>query len=140
MMLNVCAVGTDGKTSWRRVKGCEFNIRMLGFVEQAMYKLPMKGPEKITRGNAVPNFKQAPYIGFSKTNYGHRFIGQEDKLVTPRRAVKLPVEQKWNMDELKKITPTPLKPNVGRERSELSTGKQVEAPVEETVRSTARRL
>ena len=76
-ILTVRAVGTDGKTLWRRIKGREFGIRMVGFAEQVMYKLPMKGPEKLKRGNAAGNFEKATYIGLNKVNCGHRFINQK---------------------------------------------------------------
>ena len=94
MILNVRAVGADGKSPCRRVNGRGFNMRVVGLGEQVMHKLPIKGPAKLARCNAAGNSEHATYIGFSKTNCEHTSIRVGDAIVTSRHVVRLPEEQR----------------------------------------------
>ena len=99
MVVDVRAVGTDGKTFWRRIKGRHLNMRRLGFGEQAVYKLASYGPQKAARGSSSANFKQGTYIGFSKVKYEHRLTTNEGMLVTSRHAVGLPEPTRWDYEK-----------------------------------------
>ena len=61
----------------------------------------------MTRGNAAGNFEHATYIGFNKTNCEHKFISEDDVIVTSRHVVRLPEGQGWNCEKLKNIIVTP---------------------------------
>ena len=139
-ILNVRAVGQDGRTPWRRIKGREFNMRMLAFAEQALYKLPVKGPEKIKRGNAAPNFKQATHVGFGKVDCEHRLVDGEGELVTSRHVMRVPVESRWSPSSLRPVTSTPWKSSMPRERTELLIEREAEVLAQEVAEKPPRRL
>ena len=42
LLINVCAVGEDGKTAWKRLRGRDFGQRLIGFGESVLYKQPPK--------------------------------------------------------------------------------------------------
>lgn len=123
-ILTVRAVGTDGRTAWKRIRGRDFGIRVVGFGEQVMYKLPMKGSEKIKRGHAAGNFEKATYIGFNKVNCEHRFVDGHSSIVTSRHVVRLPEEQRWNLEALQAIKVTPWQTKLDA-NIEATTGRAV---------------
>lgn len=139
MILNVRAVGADGKTPWRRIQGREFNIVIPGFAEQALCKLPMKGLEKVERGNAAPNFVQATYFGFGKATYKHRLIDGEGGPITSRHAVAMPLEKRWGAGRPRSVTSTPWKGVLPKERAEPTADKKVEAPSVEIAGKASRK-
>ena len=45
--------GADGRTAWMRVRGRPFGLRRAGFGEVCQFKLPMRGPRALARGNTA---------------------------------------------------------------------------------------
>lgn len=140
MIPNVRVVGRDGRTPRRRIKGLEFNMEVLGFAEQALYKLPVKGPQEVTVGDAAPEFQQAPCVGFSKVSCEHRLIDPEGRLVASRHAMAVPMGERLSPSSPRSVALTRWKATVPRERTELLADKQVEVTVHEVAGETSRRL
>ena len=67
-LLNALPLGSDGLTPWTRIKGRPFALRIVGFGETTMYKLPAKGPQHDPDGNVGTRWKTAIFLGYSWTS------------------------------------------------------------------------
>ena len=95
--------GQDGISPWYRVRCRNVGLRQAGFAEQWVYKLSMKGPDKIARGNVSANPHRATYIGCGMASCEHRCIG-DTKVVSSRHPMRLPELEEWLSDILEHIT------------------------------------
>ena len=81
----------------------------------------------MARGNVLANYKRATYIGFVKTSCEHRFI-DENKIVSPRRLMRLPGPEGWSSAILGNITIPPWKVIGGDGAVRVAVGESVPVP------------
>ncbi len=54
LIINAVVRGDDGLSAWTRARGRPFRQRRIGFCENCLYKLPVKGPHHDEDGNMAP--------------------------------------------------------------------------------------
>ena len=100
MLEHVCLIltatvrGSDGMTSWFRIRGRAFAQQMVGFGESVLYKYPTKGPKHAPHGNIGPLGADGIFLGFSWSS--NTFIlGTKDGIVTARSITRKPESDRW---------------------------------------------
>jgi hypothetical protein len=63
LLINVKTRGADGHTGWARARGRNFAQKLLGFGEQVLYKLPVKGPQ--APANMDAKWADGTFVGYS---------------------------------------------------------------------------
>ena len=92
ILLNAKSRGSDGLTSWERIKGRKFNQLLLGFGETVLYKLPSKGPRANPDGNMGTRWLEGVFLGFT-----------DRRTLTPPAPTKASRMQDPSTDDLWKI-------------------------------------
>ena len=105
--LNAKSQGSDGLTPWARIKGRSFNQRLLGFAEDVLYKLPVKGPRSAPDGNMGTRWLEGTFVGFSRASNAYIVITPENQVVTARSIYRRPMSNRWRAERLAQITATP---------------------------------
>ena len=127
LVLNARVRGTDGLTSWARVRGRSFNQRMLGFGELVLYKLPSKGPKSNPDGNMGTRWLEGNFIGYHRSSNTY-LVATTTGVTTSRSLARRPPENRWSADKLAAIQATPWSE---RQRPEVEVRFQEEATAKE---------
>ena len=105
LLINVKTRGADGLTGWARARGRNFAQKLIGFGEQILYKLPMKGPQ--AAGNMEAKWADGAFVGFSWTSNTYVIETREGGITTARSLRRVPMPNRWCPETLSKITATP---------------------------------
>ena len=106
ILLNAKARGPDGLTCWERIGGRKFNQLVLGFAEAVLYKLPSKGPRANPDGNMGTRWLVGVFLGFGRPANTY-VIGTDDGIVNARTIYRRPLENRWALDKVARLTATP---------------------------------
>ena len=106
LLLNVTVRGTDGLTSWQRVRGRPFRQQLLNFGENVLYKFPGKGPEHHPTGNMGAQGSEGVFTGYNVTSNTFK-IATASSYTTARSITRRPVSDRWNADAVAQIRVTP---------------------------------
>ncbi len=106
LILNVRPMGSDGQTSWSRVRGRAFNQRLLGFGEVVFYKLPVKGPAHDPDGNMGTRWVEAVFLGYHRSSNTY-IVGNADGIKMARSIARRPMPERWSADALVQVQATP---------------------------------
>ena len=106
LILNVRSRGSDGLTSWERVRGRPFGQQVVGFGETVLYKLPVKGPRSQPDGNMGATQAEGTFVGYNR-NANTFIIMADDGKVEARSLVRRPEPNRWSADRLAAIKATP---------------------------------
>ena len=107
LLINACAVGQDGKTAWKRLRGRDFGQRLVGFGEGVMYKQPPKGPQHDTEGNMAPRMFPGIFLGYHYFSNTYRVATESGDVVRVRSLMRRPMADRWQAAQIKSIRTTP---------------------------------
>ena len=82
-------------------------MRLIGFGETVLYKLPSKGPQHDAAGNMTSRRGQGIFLGYSRDSNAN-VIGTSDGIATARAVERRPLEDRWNALAVSSIQATPL--------------------------------
>ena len=105
-LLSAKTRGSDGLTSWERIKGRQFDQLLLGFGETVLYKLPSNGPRANPDGNMGTRWLEGIFLGFSRSSNSY-IIGTNDGVVGARSIFRKPAANRWSVDRATSLTATP---------------------------------
>ena len=107
-------------------------MRIASFGELGMFKLDMKGPRKLERGNISSNFQRGIYVGFDRNTSAHKFItlSEGGQIKTSRHIMRIPEPERWSRIEAEKITIMPWLNLHERSEARIEELDKVEAPEE----------
>ena len=98
-------IGADGKTPYERTKGKKASQPMVSLGEKVLYM-----PLKAARGDKMDvRFEYGTYVGTSFTN-GEHYVATKGGVIRARTLRRLPVEERWRIEEIKSIVGTPWAP------------------------------
>ncbi len=142
MMLNVGVRGPDGLTAWARARGREFGLKIYGFGESVLWKQPSKGPQHDQEGNMGPRLFPGLFIGYHRSSNSYRLVTENNQVMKSRALQSKPMEDRWNAEALKDVTPTPwsLRNTATAERVDVGPRVEPHAPPEQPVLPQPRRL
>ena len=104
-IMNWTVKGHDGKTAYERVRGKEFRTRLPGFGELVRYKL--RAQEPIPSSGDGRRFHVGPFVGIDRRT-GQYMIHGGDGIKMARTIMRLPEANKFDKEELSKISATPF--------------------------------
>jgi hypothetical protein len=81
---------SDGITAYQRLRGMAFGLRMVGFGESCLYKIPKKKPEANLEGKLGSKWKDGVFLGYSRDSNEYVLWSVEDKTVTVSSANQRP--------------------------------------------------
>ena len=106
-MLNNALLKTDdGLTPWIRARGRPFNKNLVGFCEQVLWKLPLKGPQHDAAGNMTARWAQGIFLGYSRESNTY-IIGVGSVVTTTRAMMRRPIQNRWEADKVGQVVVTP---------------------------------
>ena len=142
LLLNAVAVGSDGKTPWRRSRGREFNMSLYGFGEQIFYKQDAKGPQHDIAGNMSARMLRGTFLGYNKFSNSYRVMTDEGNIVKARGLSSRAYGDRWEDKILADITVTPWSLRRREEPRAVELGERVSKHEEPTAAlpSNPRRL
>ena len=105
-MITIMRKKSDGRTPWSKVKGRAFNRELVGFGETCLYKLPMKGPRAIQRGNIANVMNRGIFVGW-QMDTNEYVIATKDGIARARGVRRLPLANRWDRDGIAGIRATP---------------------------------
>ena len=106
LVLNARQKGPDGLTAWARCRGRAFNQRLLGFGENVLYKLPMKGPQAAPDGNMGAKWADAVFLGYHRNSNSY-IVHHSTGIATSRSLSRKPDKERWCADTVAKLQSTP---------------------------------
>ena len=107
-VINKFKVGSDGKTSYERVKGKPYRRDMVEFGERVYFR-----SGKLDRQRKMePRWHEGVFIGMCRRT-GGAFIGKGSEVIVAHAIRRVPEEDRWNTQMLKDLKGTPwnMKPN-----------------------------
>ena len=113
-ILNLCEVGKDGKVPFQRLRGRRMHAELVEFGERVLYQ-PLNHK---SLGSAQPRWAEGVYIGL-KMNTGEKLIATTEGVCKARSIKRRPESERWDADEIMKVTGTPWKPYLFSESDEL---------------------
>ena len=123
-LLNKFVVGSDGKTSYELIKGKKFNKALVEFGEKVMYR---RG--KLNKHKLEARWEEGIFLGFDWRTGGVK-IGYEGNITVAHGIRRVPIEKRWNQEEVMKIKGTPWKEKE-EEEEEVSVPAEVRFLTEE---------
>ena len=126
LLINVKTRGADGLPGWARARGRNFAQKVLGFGEQILYKLPVKGPQ--APANMDAKWADGTLVGYSWTTNTYVMATREGGITTSRSIKRVPMPNRWCPEILSQITAAPWSL---RERPAREVRFQDPAPVPE---------
>ena len=135
LLLNTMVKGTDGLTAWQRVKGRSFGQQLVGFGECVLYRYPTKGPRHAPDGNMGALGGEAVFLGYSMTSNTFR-LHTPSGLVDARSVTRRPESDRWNGEEMAKVSVLPGASREQRPRPRLDQPATVHGPTTDQVRPT----
>jgi len=106
--------GVDGRTAWMRVRGRPFGLRRAGFGELCQFKLPMRGPRALARGNTADRWEKGVFLGYSADANTYVYSNAAG-IQTSRCLERLPYPNRWSLEKLAEIKATPSSRHVAAE-------------------------
>ena len=125
LILNACARGPDGLTSWARARGRPFGQRIFEFGESVLWKQPAKGPQHDVDGNMGPRQFPGIIMGYNKVSNTYRIIDANGNVAKSRSAMARPFEMKWDAEALKNVVVTPWSTRKRGDAVKVAVGEQV---------------
>ena len=65
--------GADGHTGFQRIRGKPFTKRLVQIMEQCLYKLPTKGPQREAAGKLGARWRRGIFLGFNRASSEYLF-------------------------------------------------------------------
>jgi hypothetical protein len=106
VMMDALYRGTDGLAPWTRARGRPFNMRLVGFAEKVMYKLPPKGPQHDPHGNVSERWLSGIFLGYKRSSNSY-VIGVDEGIATSRAVQRRPLENRWELEAISQLKATP---------------------------------
>ena len=125
LLLNAQLVGTDGLTAWERARGRPFGMKLCGFCENVLWKQPPEGPQHDAEGNIGPRLKPGASVGYHRDSNSYRVMDQSGSVIKTRAPQSMPQEERWDPEQLAKITVTPWSHRAKPEDKVIEMGEQV---------------
>ena len=98
-LLTVRTTQSDGITAYKRLKGKNFSIPMLGFGEMCLYKLSKYAVKKEPDGKMSARWKEEAFLGYSKDSNEFILWDITEKTITRARSVqRLSESNRWKAD------------------------------------------
>jgi hypothetical protein len=101
-LMNRLEKGKDGKVGYERVKGKKPTVLGLEFGEKVLYKVKPK--EKMEKINA--RWEHGIFVGIRKRS-NEIWIAIKDSVIAVRSVKRLPVERRWNVENLEWVNRVP---------------------------------
>jgi len=99
---------SDGITAYKRLRGVNFNTRLLGFGELCLYKVPKKAPEFSLDGKLGSNWHDGIFLGYSRDSNEFVLWSTSAKKIVRARSVQRKSESaRWNADALQEVNQRP---------------------------------
>ena len=115
-LLNLCEVGRDGKVPFQRLRGRKMHPELIEFGERVMFQ-PL---DHKSLGSAQPRWSEGVFVGI-RMHTGEKLVATENG-VCKTRSIRRRVEaERWDSEEITKVTGTPWKPYIHSEDDKLLT-------------------
>lgn len=99
---------SDGITPCKRLRGTNFNVRMLGFGESCLYKLNRKAPGKSLDGKMEARWADGIFLGYSRDlNEFVLWDVKIKKIVRARSVQRKSESQRWESKALAEVSQRP---------------------------------
>ena len=105
----------DGQTPWQKVRGREFNMRSLGFCEECVFKLLLKGPRFNHDGNMTNRSELGIFLGYDHSSNQYVYATQSG-IHMSRSVQRRPLQERWQLTKIAEIKATPWNLKETRER------------------------
>ena len=76
----------DGGIGFLYVRGRPFHKRLIEVMEQRLYKLPVKGPQRAAQGKLGERWRRGIFLGFDRTT--SEYLLWDDGTLVPARAIQ----------------------------------------------------
>ena len=104
--LNVRSRGVDGRTAYERLRGRPFSKRMLGFGEQALCKLPVKGAAHEADGKLRSRWCRGIFLGYDSLSNEYICHSQE-RIFKCRTVQRLSADRRWVPEAIEEVKTSP---------------------------------
>ena len=104
--------GHDGKTAYNRNRGRPYGGRLLGIGEVCRYKIRSK--EAIADASDGNRYHNGVFIGINRRD-GQYILAGQSGVHHARTVLRVPEEQKWNLEMLQSVSATPFDEHQVRE-------------------------
>ena len=115
-ILNLCELGKDGKVTFQRLRGRRMHADRVESGERVMFQ-PL---DHKNLGSAQPRWHDAVFVGI-RMHTGEKLIATTEGVCKTRSIRRKTEDERWNADEIMKVTGTPWKPYLYTENDELLT-------------------
>ena len=106
LLMNIMVRGSDGLTSWQRLRGRSFAQQLIGIGEMVIYRFPSKGPGHDPEGNMGAQGREGVFLGYSRTSNTY-IVGNSEGITKTRSITRRPLSERWRVDALAGIQATP---------------------------------
>ena len=125
-LITALNVGSDGKTSWSRLRGRDLSQQLYGFGESVMWKQPPRGPQHDLEGNMGPRMRPGTFVGFARHTNAYKVIDDDGKLIQTRGILRRPLGDRWDPAALGRITTSPWSTRDQQAPARVELGEPVE--------------
>jgi len=105
-------------------------MRLVGFAEKVMYKLPPKGPQHDPHGNVSERWLSGIFLGYKRSSNSY-VIGVDEGIATSRAVQRRPLENRWEMEAISQLKAPPWSTRAKRDHE---VHFEQEAPKDEPVK------
>ena len=98
--------GSDGRTGFQRVRGKPFTKRLVQIMEQCLYKLPVKGPQREAAGKLGARWRRGIFLGFNRASSEYLFW-DGNQVARSRAVQRLKKGLRWPKDAYEKVSKDP---------------------------------